>query len=92
MYNKSFLRTPQTARVRRITRTIKNITYLNMETNPLEYPYGVYITIFLNGTIKFELDKHEFDLGENLSIRFVENTLTFSEYTEITYDGSVMSG
>lgn len=59
-----------------------------MESNPLEYPYGVYITLFLNGTIIFELDQHDYQLEENLHIRFVENRLTSSEYTEITYDNS----
>jgi len=59
-----------------------------METNPIDYPYGVYITIFLNGTIQFDLDQYEYELGENLSLKFVENRLTFPEHTEITYDGA----
>ena len=59
-----------------------------METNSIDYPYGVFITIFLNGTIQFDIDQREYDLGENLSIKFVENKLTFSEHAEITYDGS----
>lgn len=59
-----------------------------METNPNEYPYGVYITIFLNGTIQFDLDQTDYTLEDKLSLQFVENKKTASEYTEVTYDGA----
>ena len=59
-----------------------------METNPNEYPYGVYITIFLNGTIQFDLEQKNYKLEDNLSIQFVENKTTASEFTEINYTGS----
>ncbi|MBC2704347.1 HEPN domain-containing protein [Desulfobacula sp.] len=58
-----------------------------METNPNDFPYGAYITIFLNGTIQFELDQMDFILGENLSLQFVENKFNASKFTEITYPG-----
>lgn len=59
-----------------------------METNPNDFPYGACITIFLNGTIQFELDQMNYMLGENLSLQFVENQSNASEFTEITYPGS----
>lgn len=59
-----------------------------METNPNEYPYGVYITIFLNGAIQFDLDQTDYTLEDKLSLQFVENKKTASEYTEVTYDGA----
>ena len=59
-----------------------------METNPNEFPYGAYITIFLNGTIQFDLDQKNYMLGENLSLQFVENKSNASEFTEITFLGS----
>lgn len=59
-----------------------------MKTNPNEYPYGVYITIFLNGTIQFDLEQNEYLLGDKLSLQFVENKKTASEFTEVTYDGA----
>lgn len=59
-----------------------------METNPNEYPYGVYITIFLNGTIQFDLDQTDYTLEDKLSLQFVENKKIPSEYTEVTYDGA----
>lgn len=59
-----------------------------MNSDPVEYPYGACITIFLNGTIKFELESHEYSLAENLTLDFVENKRTASEFTEVTYDGA----
>lgn len=59
-----------------------------MESNANDFPYGAYITIFLNGTIQFELDQMNYMLGENLSLQFVENKSNASEFTEITFPGS----
>ena len=59
-----------------------------METNPNDFPYGTYITIFLNGTIQFELDQMNYFLEDNLSLQFVENKSNSSEFTEVTYPGS----
>jgi len=59
-----------------------------METNPNDFPYGANITIFLNGTIQFELGQMNYMLGENLSLQFVENKSNASEFTEITFPGS----
>ena len=59
-----------------------------METNPNDFPYGANITIFLNGTIQFELGQMNYMPGENLSLQFVENKSNASEFTEITFPGS----
>lgn len=59
-----------------------------MIANENEFPYGTYITIFLNGTIQFDLDKFEYDLGDHLCLQFVENKSTASEFIEVNYSGS----
>lgn len=59
-----------------------------MQTNENDFPYGTYITIFLNGTIQFDLDKFEYDLGDHLYLQFVENKSTASEFIEVNYTGS----
>ena len=59
-----------------------------MQTNENDFPYGTYITIFLNGTIQFDLDKFDYDLGDQLCLQFVENKSTASEFIEVNYSGS----
>lgn len=59
-----------------------------MQTNENDFPYGTYITIFLNGTIQFDLDKLDYDLGDQLCLQFVENKSTASEFLEVNYSGS----
>jgi hypothetical protein len=59
-----------------------------MHTNEIDFPYGTYITIFLNGTIQFDLDKFEYDLGDQLCLQFAENKSTASEFVEVNYSGS----
>lgn len=58
-----------------------------METNSNDFPYGTYITIFLNGTIQFDLEPTGFFLGENLHLRFMENKSNAAKFTEITFPG-----
>lgn len=59
-----------------------------MQTNENDFPYGTYITIFLNGTIQFDLDKFDYDLGDQLCLQFVENKSTASEFVEVNFSGS----
>ena len=59
-----------------------------MQNNENNFPYGTYITIFLNGTIQFDLDKFDYYLGDQLSLQFVENKSTASEFIEVNYSGS----
>jgi hypothetical protein len=58
------------------------------ETDPHEFPYGALITLFLNGSIQFDLDEKLYNLGNNLSLKFVENKSNASKFTEITFPGS----
>ena len=60
----------------------------HMETIPDDFPYGAYITIFLNGTIQFDLEQFDYSLGDNLFLQFVENKKTASEFLEVNYSGS----
>lgn len=59
-----------------------------IETDPHEFPYGAKISLFLNGTIQFDVDQKLYMLGNNLSLKFVENKSNASEFTEITFPGS----
>jgi hypothetical protein len=59
-----------------------------IESDPNKFPYGAKITIFLNGTIQFDLQQKIHDFGDNLTIKFIENKTTASEYLEVTFPGS----
>jgi len=52
-----------------------------------KFPYGVKITIFVNGEIKFDIENKLYELAENLTLKFVQNDTTTSQYTEVTFAG-----
>jgi hypothetical protein len=57
------------------------------ESDPYIFPYGVKITIYLNGEIQFDIKHNLFVFGENLTLKFIENKTNTSQYQEIALPG-----
>lgn len=57
--------------------------------NENEFPYGVKVTIFLNGMVRFELDIKDklINLYDKLVIKFKQNEHSCSHFQEITVPG-----
>jgi len=59
-----------------------------IESDPNKFPYGAKITIFLNGTIQFDMQQKIHQFGENLTLKFIENKTDASKHLEVTFPGS----